>query len=52
MTRELKPGLCNNLEGWDGEGQEGRDICIPMADSFMFMFGRNQHKSVKQLSFN
>ena len=35
--RELKPGLCNNLEGWDGEGggkdvQEGRDICIPMAD--------------------
>ena len=18
--RELKPGLCNNLEGWDGEG--------------------------------
>ena len=36
--RELKPGLCNNLEGWDGEdggreGQEGGDICIPMADS-------------------
>ena len=57
MTRELKPGLCNNLEGWDGEGggsegQEGGDICIPMADSFMFMFGRNQQKSVKQLSFN
>ena len=36
--RELKPGLCNNLEGWDGEdggreGQEGGDICIPMSDS-------------------
>ena len=36
--RELKQGLCINLEGWDGEGeerevQEGRDICIPMADS-------------------
>ena len=36
--KELKPGLCNNLEGWDGEGggrevQEGGDICIPMADS-------------------
>ena len=37
MTRELKPGLCDNLEGWDGEGggregQEGGEICIPMAD--------------------
>ena len=29
--------LCDNLEDWDGMGgerevQEGRDICIPMAD--------------------
>ena len=36
--RELKQGLCINLEGWDGEEderevQEGRDICTPMADS-------------------
>ena len=36
--RKLKQGLCNNLEGWDGEGdgsevQKGRDICILMADS-------------------
>ena len=36
--RELKQGLCINLEGWNGEGngrevQEGGDICIPMADS-------------------
>ena len=35
---ELKQGLCNNLEEWDGEGdgrevQEGGDVCIPMADS-------------------
>ena len=35
--RKLKQGLCINLEGWDGEGderevQKGRDICIPMAD--------------------
>ena len=35
--RELKPGLCDNLDGWDGEGggrgiQEGRDTCISMAD--------------------
>ena len=31
--RELKPGLCDNLEVWDGVGggrtvQEGGDICI------------------------
>ena len=36
--RELKQGLCINLEGWDGEGdgrevQEGGNIYIPMADS-------------------
>ena len=36
--RELKQGLCINLEGWDGEGngrelQKGGDICIPMAYS-------------------
>ena len=36
--QELKPGLCNNLEGWDGEEswrevQDGGDIGIPMADS-------------------
>ena len=36
--RELKQGLCNNPEGWDGEGdgrevQDGEDIYIPMADS-------------------
>ena len=36
--RKFKQGLCINLEGWDGAGdgrevQEGRDICIPMADS-------------------
>ena len=36
--REPKLGLCDNLEGWAGEGggkevQDGGDICIPMADS-------------------
>ena len=35
---ELKPGLCDNLDGWDGMGDgseapEGGDICMPMADS-------------------
>ena len=34
----LDPVLCDNLEGWGGEGggwgvQEGRDPCVPMADS-------------------
>ena len=36
--RELKPGLCDNLEEWTVGGgrqvQEGVDICIPMADSW------------------
>ena len=36
--RELKQGLCINIERGAGEGdgrevQEGGDICIPMADS-------------------
>ena len=35
--RELKQGLCINLEGWDGEDgrevQEGGEICIPMTYS-------------------
>ena len=36
--RELKQGLCINLEGWDWERdgreiQKGGDMCIPMADS-------------------
>ena len=56
--RELKLGLCKNLEGWDTEGggrevQEGGDICVSMADSSTFMmFGRNQHNTIKQLSSN
>ena len=37
--RELKQGLYDNLEGWDGEG-DGREVCgggdkgVSMADSF------------------
>ena len=36
--RELKQGLCINLEGWNEERegrevQEGENICIPVADS-------------------
>ena len=38
-SRKLKPGLCDNLEVWDGVGggtevQEGGDMCIPIADSY------------------
>ena len=35
--RELNQGLCDNLEGWDGEGgggsTGGRDMWMPMDDS-------------------
>ena len=36
--RELKQGLCDNLERWDGEGDgreasEGGDMGVPIADS-------------------
>ena len=36
--RKHKQGLCNNLEGWDGEEdgrevQKGGGICTPMTDS-------------------
>jgi len=36
--KELKHGLCDNPEGWDGEGEErevreGGDMDVPMADS-------------------
>ena len=45
--RELKQGLCNNLEGWDGDGDErevgeGGDICIPMADSCWYLAENNK----------
>ena len=37
-TQGTQTGLCDNLEGWDGEGDgrevlEAGDICIPVADS-------------------
>ena len=44
--RELKLGLANNLEGWDGEGggrdfQVGRDLGKPMADSYWCLLETN-----------
>ena len=55
--REPKPGLYVNLEGWDEEGggkqvQVEGDMGTPMADSCGWMDGRNQHNTLKQLSFN
>ena len=43
---ELKPGLCNNLEGWEGVGgvrefQEGGAICILMANTYWCMAETN-----------
>ena len=40
--RELKQGLCDNLEGWDGEEdgrevREGGNMGVPMADSYWCM---------------
>ena len=45
--RELKQGLCINLEDWDGDGdgrevQEGEAICIPMADSCLGLIENNK----------
>ena len=46
-VRELKQGLCDHLEGWDGEGDgrevwEGVDMGVPTANSYWCM--RENHK--------
>ena len=45
--RELKQGICNNLEAWNGEAnvrevEEGEDICIPMADLCWYLVENNK----------
>ena len=45
--RKNKQRLCNNLEGWDAEGdgrevQEEEDICTPMADSCGYLTENNK----------
>jgi len=45
--RELKQGLCVNLDGWEGEGdqrgvQEGGDIYTPMPDSCLCLTENNK----------
>ena len=50
--REFKPGLCNNLEGWGGEGgSRGRGYMYTYG-WFILMFDRKQQNYVKQLPFN
>ena len=49
--RKLQPGLCINLEGWDGrEVQKGRGYMYTYG-WFMLKFHRRKQNSVKQLSF-
>ena len=49
--RELKQGLCDNLEWWDEEG-DGREGTWVPCGWLMLMFDRKPQNSVKQLSFN
>ena len=50
--RELKQGLCNNLEGWDGEGGSRERGHMYTYGWFMLMLGRNQQNSVKPFFLN
>ena len=54
--KQLKQGLCDNLERWNGEGDrrefwEGGDMGEPMVDS-CWCYNRKLQNPVKQLSFN
>ena len=50
--RELRQGLCVNLDGWDGEGgSKGRGHMYTYG-WFVLRFDRKQQNSVKPLSFN
>lgn len=53
--------LCDDLEGWDGRGQEARErgdiythICMYVYTygCFLSLYSRNQYNTVKQLSSN
>ena len=53
---ELKLGLCNNLEEWEGVRYgrkiKDREDTYYTCGWFMLMYGRGQHNIVKQFSFN
>ena len=60
--KELRPGLGNNLEGWDGEGrgrdaQVGGDMGTPMADACWCLVDTNtvlwsNYPSIKNKEIN
>ena len=54
-TQGTHTGVCDNLEGWDGEG-EGREVqergTFVYLWLIMLIFHRKQLNSVKQLSLN
>ena len=52
MTQGTQAETVTYLEGWDGEGGLIGRGHVYTYGRFMLMFGRNQHNSVKQLSFN
>ena len=55
MTLGTHTGVCDNLEGWDGEG-EGRKVQERRTFVYLWLiiliFCRKQLNSVKQLSLN
>ena len=42
-----KPVLCENLEGWGGEGGAGGRRHVYAYDQFMLMYGRGHQNTVK-----
>ena len=50
--RELKPGLWDNVEGWDGVGGSRMKGHTYTYGWFMLMYGRHQHNIEKQLFLN
>ena len=50
--RELKQRFCDNLEGWDGEGEGRREGHGCTYGWFLLMYDRKPQNSVKQLSSN
>ena len=51
--KELKPGLCDNPEGWNRVGRRfKREEMYSYLWLLQLMYGRNQHNILRQLSFN
>lgn len=54
VTQELKPGFCNNLEGWERAGKwkggSGGGDSMYTYGSFMLTYGRNQTNIVPAIN--